>query len=82
MVADFCGLTAVVREPLQVGDQDKLLVVMLQRDALAQRADVVAKMNWPVGRSPVRMVCGWFIRDSLSDCSAERRPEKAAFRRL
>lgn len=86
-MADFLRIAAVVREPLQVGDQDKLLVVMLQRDALAQRADVVAKMKLAgraVGRSPVRMVCGWFIRDSLSDCSAERRPEntKAAFRRL
>lgn len=82
-MADFLRIAAVVREPLQVGDQDKLLVVMLQRDALAQRADVVAKMKL-AGRAPVRMVCGWFIRDSLSDCSAERRPEntKAAFRRL
>ena len=44
-MADFLRIAAVVREPLQVGDQDKLLVVMLQRDALAQRADVVAKMK-------------------------------------
>ena len=44
MVADFLRVAAVIGEPLQVGDQDKLLVVVLQRDALAQRADVMAKM--------------------------------------
>lgn len=44
MVANFLRIAAVVSEPLQVGDQDKLLVVVLQRDALAQRADVMAKM--------------------------------------
>ena len=44
-MADFLRVAAVIGEPLQVGDQDKLLVVVLQRDALAQRADVVAKMQ-------------------------------------
>ena len=43
-MANFLRIAAVVREPLQVGDQDKLLVVMLQRDALAQRAVVVARL--------------------------------------
>ncbi len=59
-MADFLRIAAVVREPLQVGDQDKLLVVMLQRDALAQRADVVAKMKL-AGRA----VAGeWFVDGS------------------
>jgi hypothetical protein len=76
-------VAAVVGEPLQVGDQDKLLVVVLQRDALAQ-ADVVAEMQLAGGAVAGEDGLRWFIRDSLSDCSAERRPEntKAAFRRL
>ena len=44
MVADFLRVAAVIGEPLQVGDQDKLLVVVLLRDALAQLADVMATM--------------------------------------
>ncbi|MEH3430778.1 hypothetical protein POV23_02165 [Klebsiella pneumoniae] len=43
-MANFLRVAAVIGESLQVGDQDKLLVVVLQRDALAQRTDVVAKM--------------------------------------
>ena len=64
MVADFLRVAAVIGEPLQVGDQDKLLVVVLQRDALAQRADVVAKMQL-AGR-PVAGEDGlWMVHQGL-----------------
>lgn len=36
MVVDFLWIVVVVCEFLQVGDQDKLLVVMLQCDVLVQ----------------------------------------------
>ncbi|MDZ1395506.1 hypothetical protein M2X31_25815 [Klebsiella pneumoniae] len=64
MVADFLRIAAVVREPLQVGDQDKLLVVMLQRDALAQRPDVVAKMKL-AGRAVAGEDGLWMVHQGL-----------------
>ena len=44
IVADFLRIAAVVGQPLQVGNQDKLLVFMLKLNALAQRTGIVSKM--------------------------------------
>jgi hypothetical protein len=39
------GSTAVVGERLQVGNEDCLIVVVLERDARAKRAGVVAEVK-------------------------------------
>ncbi|MNN74408.1 hypothetical protein D3C81_1906060 [compost metagenome] len=45
VVAYFLRVPAVIRQALQVCDQHKLLIVVLQRNTLAQRSDIVAKMQ-------------------------------------
>ncbi|MNP59128.1 hypothetical protein D3C76_1541010 [compost metagenome] len=45
VIADFLRVATVIRQALQVGDQYKLLIILLERDALAQRSDIVAKMQ-------------------------------------
>ena len=45
VVADLLRVAAVVGQPLQVGNQHKLVVRLLQRHALAQRSDEVAEVQ-------------------------------------
>lgn len=45
VVADFLRVAAVVGQPLEVGNQHKLAVSLLERHALAQRADEVAEVQ-------------------------------------
>ena len=45
VIADLLRVAAVVCQPLQVGDQHILVVRLLKGHALAQRPDVVAKMQ-------------------------------------
>ncbi|MNR44495.1 hypothetical protein D3C85_1632460 [compost metagenome] len=40
--ADFLRIVAVIGQPLQVRDQHRLLMLLLQLNALAQGSDVVA----------------------------------------
>ena len=44
-LADLLRVAAVVGQPLQVGNQYKLAVRLLERHALAQRSDIVAKVQ-------------------------------------
>ncbi|MNT69796.1 hypothetical protein D3C72_2081380 [compost metagenome] len=45
VVADFLRIAAVIGQTLQVGDQNILLIVVLQCHALAQRAHKMAEMQ-------------------------------------
>ncbi len=70
VVADLLRVAAVVGQPLQVGNQHKLVVRLLQRHALAQRSDEVAKVQragWAVaGEDGLRV-----HKDSLT-CSCRK----------
>ena len=45
IAADFLWVTAVVGQSLQVRDEDKLLMVVLEQHALAQGTNVVAEVQ-------------------------------------
>jgi len=45
VIADFLRIAAVIGQALQVGDQNILLIFMLQGHALAQRTDIMAEMQ-------------------------------------
>jgi hypothetical protein len=65
MLSRILRVTAVVGQPLQVGNQHKLIVRLLQRHALAQGTDVVTKMQW-ASRTVAGEDSGWGVhKDSL-----------------
>ena len=45
IAADFLRIAAVVGQSLEIRDEDKLLVVMLELHALAQGTDVVSEVQ-------------------------------------
>ena len=45
IAADFLRVAAVVGQTLEIRDEDKLLVVVLEQHALAQGTDVVAEVQ-------------------------------------
>jgi hypothetical protein len=70
MLSRILRVAAVVGQPLQVGNQHKLAVRLLERHALAQRSDEVAEVQragWAVAGED-----GWCVHKDSLMCSCRK----------